>query len=40
MRYADPALTVGYAADVARALYVGAGVRITATATSYRRQAK
>jgi ribosomal protein S18 acetylase RimI-like enzyme len=29
-------LKVGYATDVARALYVGAGFRVTTTSTSYR----
>ena len=30
-------LKVGYATDVARRLYVGAGFRVTDTSTSYRR---
>jgi ribosomal protein S18 acetylase RimI-like enzyme len=29
-------LKVGYASDAARALYVGAGFRVTSTTTSYR----
>ena len=33
-------LKVGYATDAARALYIGAGFRVTSTETSYRRRAK